>query len=363
MGTRPHKRATPILIAALLCSSYLLMAGGFIEVNAQEPSATASTEQARAIQLYREGDLKEAVKALRAVVKQNKDDADAWYYLSLALNRDRDAKGARKALEKTIKLRPNFAPARSGMAYLLLLSSKWREASREAERALALDAEDAEARYVLSVVRQRQGETARALEEIEAALKSRPQFQAALLWKSQVLLGLYADRTDYVANESPEARLQRTKGAIGLLKQAAESLEKYFQLNPSPPNADVWREHLESLRVFAQNVKRDSSLDDSNAERTVFPPSEVTTKARILSRTEPQYTEEARQAQVRGTVVLRAVFGADGTIKNILVLRSLPHGLTEGAVRAARRIKFIPATKDGRPVSQFIQIEYNFNLY
>jgi hypothetical protein len=32
------------------------------------------------------------------------------------------------------------------------------------------------------------------------------------------------------------------------------------------------------------------------------------------------------------------------------------------AVKAARQIKFIPATKDGRPVSQFIQIEYNFRI-
>ncbi len=37
--------------------------------------------------------------------------------------------------------------------------------------------------------------------------------------------------------------------------------------------------------------------------------------------------------------------------------------LLAAAVRAARRIKFVPATRDGRPVSQFIQIEYNFNLY
>ena len=35
---------------------------------------------------------------------------------------------------------------------------------------------------------------------------------------------------------------------------------------------------------------------------------DVTTKARVLSKPEPQYTEEARKNQITGTVVLRAVF-------------------------------------------------------
>jgi hypothetical protein len=33
------------------------------------------------------------------------------------------------------------------------------------------------------------------------------------------------------------------------------------------------------------------------------------------------------------------------------------------AVAVARKLKFIPAMKDARPVLQFNIIEYNFNLY
>ena len=66
---------------------------------------------------------------------------------------------------------------------------------------------------------------------------------------------------------------------------------------------------------------------------------------------------------MEGTVVLRAVFGADGKVKNILVLSPLPNGLTERSLNAARMIKFEPATKDGRPVSMLVQIEYHFNLF
>lgn len=48
---------------------------------------------------------------------------------------------------------------------------------------------------------------------------------------------------------------------------------------------------------------------------------------------------------------------------NIRPVSSLPHGLTEQAIAAARQIKFTPALKDGRPVSRQVQLEYNFNLY
>jgi len=94
-----------------------------------------------------------------------------------------------------------------------------------------------------------------------------------------------------------------------------------------------------------------------------FNPRDVDQKAKIISRSDPQYTDEARENSVEGTVVLRAVFAEDGLVKNIRVVSGLPFGLTERAVAAAREIKFSPAMKDGRAVSQYIQIEYNFNLY
>lgn len=94
-----------------------------------------------------------------------------------------------------------------------------------------------------------------------------------------------------------------------------------------------------------------------------FTSKDVTTKARVLSKPEPQYTEEARKNQVTGTVILRAVFTSGGQVTNITARSGLPYGLTERAIAAARQIKFVPATKDGRPVSMYIQLEYNFNLY
>ncbi|HEY0726529.1 MAG TPA: TonB family protein [Pyrinomonadaceae bacterium] len=90
---------------------------------------------------------------------------------------------------------------------------------------------------------------------------------------------------------------------------------------------------------------------------------DVTSKARLISKPEPQYTEDARKNQIVGTVVLKVVFSSNGTVTNIRTVSGLPYGLTERAIAAARQIKFQPATKDGHPVSMWMQLEYNFNLY
>jgi TonB family protein len=95
----------------------------------------------------------------------------------------------------------------------------------------------------------------------------------------------------------------------------------------------------------------------------VFSGKDVTSKARVLEKPEPQYTEAARKNQITGVVIIRAVFSASGQVTNISAISKLPDGLTEKAVAAARQIRFVPATKDGRPVSMWMQLEYNFNLY
>ena len=90
---------------------------------------------------------------------------------------------------------------------------------------------------------------------------------------------------------------------------------------------------------------------------------EVEQRARLLLKPEPQYTEEARRNSITGTVMLRVVFSSFGRVEQIRALQTLPFGLTEKAIAAARQIKFVPATKGGRPVSVWMQLEYNFNLY
>jgi TonB family protein len=63
---------------------------------------------------------------------------------------------------------------------------------------------------------------------------------------------------------------------------------------------------------------------------------------------------------VHGDVRLRLVFAADGTVKDVFPIKSLPHGLTDAAMTAARRIKFDPAIRHSQPASQFVTLVYEF---
>jgi len=95
----------------------------------------------------------------------------------------------------------------------------------------------------------------------------------------------------------------------------------------------------------------------------IVPAKDLDTKVRLISKPEPTYTDAARSKWITGTVVLKALLTGDGKITLIQVVQGLPGGLTERAIAVARQIKFIPATKNGKNVSMWMQLEYNFNLY
>jgi TonB family protein len=61
-------------------------------------------------------------------------------------------------------------------------------------------------------------------------------------------------------------------------------------------------------------------------------------------------------------VVVSVVFTADGRVSGARVVRGLPDGLNDEAIKAAQKIKFRPAMKNGQPVSVRMAIEFTFNL-
>src|SRR5437763_5942162 len=110
--------------------------------------------------------------------------------------------------------------------------------------------------------------------------------------------------------------------------------------------------------------KGGSTGNDPNDELyRIFRGPELTTHARVLLKPEPQYTEEARKGGVTGTVILSVVFSRDGQVTNIRAVQTLCCGLTEKAMAAAKLIRFEPANRNGRAVSTYLQVVYNFNLY
>lgn len=83
----------------------------------------------------------------------------------------------------------------------------------------------------------------------------------------------------------------------------------------------------------------------------------------ILYKPRPKFSAEARRAKVSGSVKLRLLFSSSGKISKVEVVSSPARELTDGAVKAAQQIQFLPAEKDGKLVSTFKVVDYSFSTY
>ncbi|HEX3525820.1 MAG TPA: TonB family protein [Thermoanaerobaculia bacterium] len=76
----------------------------------------------------------------------------------------------------------------------------------------------------------------------------------------------------------------------------------------------------------------------------------------------PAYTAEARKSQVRGVVVIESIIDAEGCMRNVRVLKGLPDGLSEAALRATRLWVFSPARLQEKPVPVYYSLTVNFQI-
>jgi protein TonB len=81
-----------------------------------------------------------------------------------------------------------------------------------------------------------------------------------------------------------------------------------------------------------------------------------------IDRAEPNYTDTARKARVAGVVVVEAIIDTHGSVDNVKVVKGLPGGLSEEAVKAVRRWKFRPGTLNGKAVATIFNLTVTFQL-
>lgn len=178
--------------------------------------------------------------------------------------------------------------------------------------------------------------------------------RAAFAQGVKLYLRIYQKERPPARSSGPAALAAFRSQLRGWLEGAPRCVGDYLALGLGTP---FERGQLEAFRGQAQMV---AETDES---RTVLIANEADARARIIHRPHPDFTEEARRNNVRGRVRIRAVLAADATVRHVLVLEGLPHGMTEECVNASRGIRFTPAVRNGRPVSQFIVLEYNFDSY
>lgn len=100
------------------------------------------------------------------------------------------------------------------------------------------------------------------------------------------------------------------------------------------------------------------------AQQTVYEPGNGVTLPTVTHEARPEYTREALDAHIEGTVLLSVVVENDGKVGAVDVERSLDptYGLDQQAVKAMKGWTFKPGTKDGKPVAVHVHVELSFKL-
>src|SRR5262249_41783353 len=110
---------------------------------------------------------------------------------------------------------------------------------------------------------------------------------------------------------------------------------------------------LEIPRTFVAGAGTGlGSAAPGSVSRGVYRAGGGVTLPKLAREVKPQYTTEALQAKIQGTVLVECVVRPDGTVGDVHVARSLDpvYGLDSEAVKAAKQWTFEPGTKDGKPV-------------
>jgi len=87
----------------------------------------------------------------------------------------------------------------------------------------------------------------------------------------------------------------------------------------------------------------------------------------LISKVDPKYTREARQAGLNGTVLLSFVVNTDGWAEDFRVVKGIGMGLDEQAIEAVKQWRFAPARKTcgeaSVPVKTQVRMEVNFRWF
>ncbi len=178
---------------------------------------------------------------------------------------------------------------------------------------------------------------ARGLEQIDTALQLKPEYVAALTYKS-LLLRLQASlETDPV-------------------RQAAVLQQ-----------ADALRDQTLALQKSTGTAAPPAAFrEGGGAAPFPYPPNAVRVGGNIrpptkIADAKPVYPVDATQARIQGVVIIEVLVGESGKVQDARVLRSIPL-LDQAALDAVRQWVFTPTLLNGSAVAVIMTVTVNFTL-
>jgi TonB family protein len=93
----------------------------------------------------------------------------------------------------------------------------------------------------------------------------------------------------------------------------------------------------------------------------VYKSADLKTPPRVIYQPDPEYSEEAREAGYFGDAVLSIIVNAQGSVRDIKILKAASLGLDERAVDVVTQWRF--DRKDGVPVAVRLEVSVSWRLY
>jgi TonB family protein len=119
---------------------------------------------------------------------------------------------------------------------------------------------------------------------------------------------------------------------------------------------------LTALVVAATVVTPVWSQSEKKEDGRVYKVGDDVLPPKVLYKVDPKYTQEARDAGIQGTVLLKVVVTSEGKADRIEVVKGLDPGLDQSAIDAISQWVFQPGTKAGKSVDVAATIEVSFRL-
>ena len=140
------------------------------------------------------------------------------------------------------------------------------------------------------------------------------------------------------------------------------ALSKAIEISDGSPI--VLGDELTEEQKIEEEKKKQNSLKLSEAEKA----GEKITDSKsspltIIFKAKPKYTDRARESNTVGDVRLRVTFLPNGAIGSIAPIKGLENGLTDQAIEAARKMAFLPQSKNDWKVAVTKVVVFSFSIY
>jgi TonB family protein len=160
-----------------------------------------------------------------------------------------------------------------------------------------------------------------------------------------------------ICQDHPQSSLEHYRLGEAYLQQknyqsAANEFRAALNGDLDPPWIEA-ASHLQLGTIFDLSGQHDRAVNEYRQAQQADVAQAFLAIGEPIRKTDPEYTEEARVAELEGTVVLRGTIGEDGLAHDLEVTEPLGLGLDEKAIEAVRQWHFQAAVVTGQIAVDF----------